>query len=413
MEIDKWMYYYFGMPLLIGPTGKMTIIDDQKTFDEWLQQPGFSKATEEQERLYIETARAKIAKLNSENALHGGIYLSTVSQGGKDGYSIASKNLIRVLEQSGIPVSTHYTGQKVAVLFHNPYSIPRIEAQYRIIYTMFESTKIPDDWIEYLKAADEVWVPSRWNQEVFERAGIKTTVVPLGYDDTIYQFVQRKPAVKERRNFTFLHYNAFNIRKGFTEVWRAFTSEFEKTEPVKLILKTTQSYSPLPITKGEYPNVEVLFGKVSEAEMLEIMQRSDCFLFPSRGEGFGMGPLETMATGMAVILPNSHGMSEYFNADCMYEVKIKEQCPALYSRYKDQDVGKMFVSDVDDLRRKMRWCVEHQDEVINMGERASNYVKQWTYAKGFEKAVNRIKEVLTLDIPPKKLHNVLTLERVR
>jgi glycosyltransferase involved in cell wall biosynthesis len=278
---------------------------------------------------------------------------------------------------------------------------------------MFESTKIPDDWLDYLRAADEVWVPSKWNQQVFDRSGIKTKVVPLGYDEEAYTFVERTPAKKKRRDFVFLHYNAFNIRKGFTEVWKAFTKEFEKTEPVKLILKTDGNSSPLPITKSEYPNIEIIYGKITEAEMMDIMRRSDCFVFPSRGEGFGMNPLECMATGMPAILPNAHGLTEYFNADYMYEVKVKEECPALYARYKDIDVGKMYVSDVDDLRAKMRWCVNHQEDVITMGKKASEYVKQWTYTNSFAHAIERVKEIMQMEIKPSKLQNVLTLERVR
>lgn len=401
------------MPILVGPTGKMTPIEDPKQFAEWLEKPGFTQATEEQERLFIEQMRAKIVKINQQKQSQMGVYLSTVSEGGKDGYSIAAKNLIFEFEKAGIPVSTHYEGQKVAILFHNPYSIPRIEAPYRIIYTMFESTKIPDDWIDYLKAADEIWVPSKWNQEVFKASGIETTVVPLGYDERAYTFIQRTEARKERRPFTFLHYNGFNIRKGFTEVWKAFVAEFEKTEPVKIIIKTTLNGSPLPITTTEYPNVEIIYGKLPEKEMHDIMARSDCFVYPSRGEGFGMTPLECMATGLPVIIPNAHGMSQYFDKKYMYEVKIKELCPAIYARYKNIDVGKMYVSDIDDLRKQMRWVVEHNKEALELGKQASEYAKQWTYAKGFEGAIIRISDLMTKDIMPKKLENVLTLERVR
>lgn len=401
------------MPLLIGPTGKMTVIDDPKLFAEWLGKPGFSKATDEQERYYLESVRAKIAKINSENAIKTGIYLSTVSEGGKDGYSIAAKNLLTIIEKAGIPVSTHYSGQKVAILFHNPYSLPRIEAPYRIIYTMFESSKIPDDWLDYLRAADEIWVPSIWNQEIFAASGIKTTIVPLGYDPETYKFIDRTTAEKERRPFTFLHYNAFNIRKGFAEVWKAFTAEFEKTEPVKLILKTTQNSSPLPITKGEYPNVEVIYGKIEDVEMQNILARSDCFVFPSRGEGFGIPPLECMATGMPVIVPNAHGISHYFNPKYMYEVAVKETCPALYSRYKGINVGQMYINDVDDLRRKMRWIVTHQDEAMEIGRQASEYVKEWTFENGFAHGVEIVRKVLESEIKPQKLQNVLTLEMLR
>lgn len=391
----------------------MVEVDDQRKFEEWLKQPGFSKATPEQEREYIEERRAKLLKMQSADDSKMGVYFSTVSQGGKDGYGIASKNIIRSLEALGIPVSATYTGQKVAILFHNPYSLPQIEAPYRIIYTMFESDKIPDDWIDYLQAADEVWVPSKWCQSVFAKSGVKATVVPLGYDDEMFTFVKRKPATKERRDFTFLHYNAFNIRKGFTEVFKAFTEEFEPTEPVKLILKTTLNQSPLPITKSEYPNIECLFDKASEVQLAQIIKRSDCFVFPSRGEGFGMTPLECMATGIPAIVPNAHGLTEYFDTNYMYEVKVKEKCPALYARYKGQDVGEMVVCDVEDLKKKMRWCYEHQEEVVKMGEVAADYAKNWTFKKTAEIIKTRINDIMIKPIEPKRLVNVLTLEKVR
>ena len=100
------------MPLLISPSGKMTQIDNAKQFEEWLSQPGFTKATAEQEREYIEERRAKFVKLRAGDDIKSGIYLSTVSQGGKDGYSISSANIIKEIEKLGMPVSTHYTGQK-------------------------------------------------------------------------------------------------------------------------------------------------------------------------------------------------------------------------------------------------------------------------------------------------------------
>lgn len=401
------------MPLLISPAGKMTQIDDPKQFEEWLKQPGFTRATPEQEREFVEERRAKFVRLSAQSDIKAGIYMSTVSQGGKDGYSTSSANLIREIEKLGMPVSTHYTGQKIAILYHNPYSLPRIEAPYRIIYTMFESDKIPDDWTDYLKAADEVWVPSHWCQNVFERAGIKTTVMPLGYNEGAYTLVERTPAVKSRRDFTFLHYNAFNIRKGFTEVFKAFVEEFDKTEPVKLILKTTQNQSPLPITRSEYPNIECIYGKIEDSELFNIMKRSDCFVFPSRGEGFGMDPLECMATGMPAIVPNAHGISEYFHPDYMYEVKVKEKCPALYSRYKGENVGEMVICDVADLRKKMRWCYEHQDEVILMGQRAAKYAADWTIAKAAAKIKVRLDEIMLMPLAKRKLQNVLTLEEVQ
>lgn len=401
------------MSIIIGPTGKYSEINDPKAIKEWLAIPGFRQATPDEERTYFEERRAKFLEMQYANESKAGVYISTVSEGGKDGYSIASGAMVRELNKLGVPVKKHYQGQKIAILFHNPYSIPRIEAPYRILYTMFESDRIPDDWVDYLQAADEVWVPSKWCQKTFMKAGIKTTVIPLGYDDIVYKPIVRTPANKERRDFTFLHYNAFNIRKGFTEVFRAFIEEFGKTEPVKLILKTTQNQSPLPITKSEYPNIECIYGKIDNMELYDIMKRSDVLLFPSRGEGFGIPPLECMATGMGAIVPNAHGISEYFDNDYMYEVAIKEKCPALYARYKNQNVGEMIVCDIDSLRKQMRWCFEHQDEVIQKGLLAQEYVKQWTYTATAKRIKLRLDDILSHPIAQKKLANILMLEQVK
>lgn len=400
------------MSYLINPHGRIVAIDDKGQYENLLK-IGFKPLTPQQERQHI-IERIKLVEdmQNTDSPLHG-VYLCTVSQGGKDGYGISSAVLIRELRKLNIKVDNYYKGQKVAILFHNPYGIASIEAPYRIIYTMFESDKIPDDWGEYLKTADLVLVPSKWCQTIFAKSGIKTVVVPLGYDDTTYKYIHRENKRKANKPFVFLHYNAFNARKGFTEVFKAFVKAFDPTEPVKIILKTTLEHIPLPITPREYPNIEIITGKSSEKELNEIIARSDCFVFPSRGEGFGITPLETMATGMPAIVPNAHGITEYFNSDFMYEVKSNKTCPALYSRYKGQDVGKMIVCDVDDLARQMRYVYEHQDEALALGEKASEYVKNWT----FEKTAVLLKDIINGAIAQpidhkRNIGNVLTLEKI-
>ena len=358
------------MPCFVSPSGKFVVLDDPKEIARWISE-GFREANPIEQADYVKK-KSMIAQQSNQKIEDNakGIYLATVSQGGKDGYGIASALMLENLRELDVDISTANTGQKIALLFHNPYSILRLEAPYRILYTMFESTKIPDDWRPYLDAADKIIVPSKWCQKVFLEAGVKTEVVPLGYNEKVFTYKPRTNRQKNRENFTFVHYNAFNLRKGFLEVFKAFCKEFSKDEPVRMIFKTTLEHIPLPITKSEYPNIEII--------------RSDCFVFPSRGEGFGLTPLEAMATGIPAIVPNAHGITEYFDPEYMYEVKVKEMCPAIYSRYKNQDVGKMYVSDVDDLAKKMRYIYEHQDEAIEKGKLAAEYVKNWTSRKNEE-----------------------------
>lgn len=406
------------MPFLINPAGKITEVNTPEEFEYWKSQPGFRIPTVEVvSRWQKERARMIWEANHKEETIElakSGLYFATVSAGGADGYGIASKMLIHELEELGIKTTRQYMKQSVGLLFHNPYSILSLQTPFKIIYTMFESDKIPDDWISYLKAAHMVLVPSKWCQEVFKKAGIESRVVPLGYDQETFKFIERKPKREQRKDFIFLHYNAFNIRKGFLEVFNAFNKAFEKDEPVKLVLKTTvdRPYQRFPIHKEQYPKIEILEGKYSQQQLADLMRVSDCFVFPSRGEGFGMTPLECMATGMPAIVPNAHGISEYFNPEYMYEAKVEGYCPALYSRYKNQDVGRMVKCDVDHLASQMRYIYEHQEEAIEKGRQASEYVKQWTFKNTALEIKKIFDEIKSKPLPKIPVIDVLPLKVV-
>ncbi len=403
------------MPYLINPSGRIVQIDDQEQYEYYKSQLGFQIPSPEQERAHSvrRLTEIEMMKRKTEENFEKSFYMATVSQGGKDGYGIASGKLINELKALDMGVDLYNKGQKVGLLFHAPYSLLRMENQVRILYTMFESDKLPDDWRDYLEAADLILVPSKWCQGVFKKFGFDAKVVPLGYDDKTFTYKERVNKREARKDFTFLHYNAFNLRKGFLEVLEAFTKAFDKTEPVKMVFKTNRTAMPFPFIQSEYPNIKVINAEYNDIELAELCHQSDAFVFPSRGEGFGITPLEAMATGLPTIVPNAHGISEYFNNDYMYEVNVEKTCPGIYTRYKGQDVGKMVVCSADHLAQQMRYIYEHQDEAMAKGKAAAEYVKQWTFANSARLLKEIIDEYMGRPVVDKPIRNILHLEEVK
>ena len=395
--------------LLVRPDGIKVDIDEPNHILK-ARRKGWREATQEEVDAYVLAKTTALApQPGSEYAIN--IYYQTVAPG-SDGYGM-SRDLIRTeLFAHNIMLKETFENQKIGLLYSYPNGVTQMRNDVRIVMTMFESDKIPEDWPDYLAMADEVIVPSKWVADTFARAGVKTTIVPLGYNDRAFKYIERTIPVENDEPFTFVHYNSFNIRKGFSEVFKAFTEEFSDNEPVRLILKTTDRKPAIPIMNNIYPNVEVITGSVSEQELSDILGRANCMVYPSRGEGFGITPLEAMATGLPAIVPNEHGISEYFNSNYMLEVKATERCPGLYHRFKGTDVGEMVVCDVEDLKKQMRYAYNHQREMHELGKSASEYVKKYTYRSTAERLAEVLKKWNGIEVVKRKDSKYLQVERV-
>jgi hypothetical protein len=277
------------MPLLVNPGGKFVDLDDEQEVIEWLRQPGFREATAQEVAAYKQKRRDQALQMqkeaeeaNSETS----IFFATVPPGRSDGYGTAAKHLMEELIKKGMKIQTFQNRQKIGFLFHAPDSITMLDNPFKIVYTMFESDKIPPEWPEYLLEADKVLVPSKWCAEVFAMGGVNTEVVPLGYNDKLFTYKPRANKSLTHENFYFLHYNAFNLRKGFIEVFEAFKKAFDPSEPVRMIFKTTDLELKLPISPQNYPNIIIERGEVTPPQLVALMPPSRCICLSLPGRGF-------------------------------------------------------------------------------------------------------------------------------
>jgi glycosyltransferase involved in cell wall biosynthesis len=192
--------------------------------------------------------------------------------------------------------------------------------QYKIHMSQIESTKFEKHKVEAYSLADEFWTASEWGRDAAINSGIdknKVFVYHHGIDPILYTpFLRGK-----NKKIRFLHIDSGSPRKRSDLVETAFNALYKKNKNIELTLK----YSHSPHQGESWLKEEVLEKNgnwirpgtrhinetLSDKEMVSLINFHDVLVYPSEGEGFGMIPLEVLATGMPVI--STHEWAPYSN----------------------------------------------------------------------------------------------------
>ncbi len=248
----------------------------------------------------------------------------------------------------------------------------------RLAVTMFESTKLPEGWVEELNQCAAVIVPSEWLVELFKKEGVRVpvTCVPLGVDHQTFAYVERDPT---RQPFTFIAYMDRFGRKGWHSAGSAFMKAFGDDPNYRLIFKARKA-QPFPFRIGN-PNIQILAEDYTDAEMAQFYADADCLLFPTSGEGFGLPPREFAATGGTAITTNWSGTQDNLES---WGIPLNNFnfVPA-WDRVKEfRGLGVWAEADIDELAAKMIAVAQNREQYHAKGKIASEFVHkhyQWSF----------------------------------
>ena len=101
------------------------------------------------------------------------------------GYGKVSKNVSNAIEKIE-------TSASIEICLNIPEYEFNIKDSYRVGFTTWESTKIPDHWVYSLNSVDEVWTASRFIAEVYKKYTKKPVYVFNHGLDEEYKTVKRK-----------------------------------------------------------------------------------------------------------------------------------------------------------------------------------------------------------------------------
>jgi len=259
-----------------------------------------------------------------------------------------------------------------AVLLCTPDWLPNISADRIAIYTMTEATRGPAHWPELInRHAQLCLAPCRWCADVFERSGVNVPILvaPWGINPDHYFYVERAP----REPYTFLWSGTNDRRKGWDVAYRAFIQAFGDSTEARLVLHfRTDLVGQIRFADC---NVEKRVGTIQRSQWLAMLAEADCFVFPSRGEGWGLPPREAAATGLPALVTDWSGLAhdlEHWGIP----IRIAGFSTARYGVFRD--IGEWAEPDVDHLSGQMRWCFEHRAEAAHIGVRASRFLRTVT-----------------------------------
>ena len=218
------------------------------------------------------------------------------------------------------------------------------EGQTVACMTMWESTVLPDRYRLNLRHFDTILVPCDWNKELFDPHHHDVRVAPLGIDLTVWSPTPKMTNDK----FIFMTGGSGWMRKGIDQVIRAFRDA--NLPDSELVIKCPPVPVDDPLDYSYGPNITVIKQALSVAQEVLLHNQADCFVSASRGEGFGLIPLQQRALGNWVIAPTHTGHAMY--ADLIdYPLSSTAQ-PAKIMHY--QNIGDWFVPDHDEMVEAMR-----------------------------------------------------------
>lgn len=226
------------------------------------------------------------------------------------------------------------------------------EGQIPVISTMWEATRLPDGFVEALHNFDTVIVPSEQNVELFSEYHPNVKYVPLGVDPDDWHYVER---TTPRVFFNFLC-GGSGARKGTDLAVEAFNKAFPHgswgSGPIpRLMLKSPRGQEHF----GE--RIETISGRLTAQEEQDLYTDAHCYVQPSRGEGFGLQPLQALAQGIPTILTDAHGHKAFSHLGYGVAADLKQAEYFVFG-----DAGDWWEPRIDELVDRMRWVYENWEE---------------------------------------------------
>lgn len=233
----------------------------------------------------------------------------------------------------------------VAIHFYPPdpfRGLINVGARTNISYTVFETDKCPILWRDILNNPQfsEVWVACDFQKEAYASQGVdrhKIKVVPFGVNTDKFNPGVGSLEIEGRKKFAFGTAFDWSVRKNPEGILGAFLQEFNKEQDACLVLKSYTGYGDEAAADGIKneikrmramikSNANILFLRkyLPDSKIPMLHNSVDAWVNLSRGEGWDLGSIQSIACGVPVIASDNTSHKVYLNNDNSYLVSCQK-----------------------------------------------------------------------------------------
>ena len=322
------------------------------------------------------------------------ISLGSIAQPGAPfGYGIIGDNLFKAIHNAGAFISVQEPEYDLAIAIGlpMPWAVsPGTRRTDLVWHTMFEATPFPPGWPGVINRSAGVWVPCQWSAQEMRKVGVTTPIMISGYgvDTDIFSYAPRNPDAPFR---VVTWGRGLNSRKNLPLAMRVFAAANLPDDAFMEVKVNTDDPLAFDGQTVEGSNIRIIKQIWPVRGLADWLRSASAMVYMSSGEGFGLMPLEAMATGLPVICAANTGMLEYLTPQNSLMVECPNLIPAhAYTRMFGYDC-EWYQPDFDQAVEYLRWAYYNREAAFELGRQAAlDVAANWTWEIAGQSALRKL-----------------------
>ena len=195
--------------------------------------------------------------------------------------------------------------------------------------------------------------------------------------------------------FNFIHVGGDSKRKNAQMAVDAFLELYDGNDDFRLILKYNKYCYAEVYLNGQlvpashHPQIISIPENISTDDLVSLYHKCHCMIYPTMGEGFGLIPFESIATGLPTIVTNLTGCADFANYGIPLEAELikADWQDHLY----DCDTGEWASPDFEQLLQLMEHVVNEYDDFKKYAVKSARIIhSEWSWASVADKILQRL-----------------------